>query len=146
MESLRRLPGFRSGRRRKQVIATLLEVYCLLGIVAALTGRNTGSLVPYLLLLGAGVAIASRFGRVVAVGGASPGASKDDPFRQFRVNDPEQPLGWNTVLYLGVGDLGATKNIACVANPEDSMAIVGPPRVGKTAGLLIPQILTWNGP
>ncbi|HXM57236.1 MAG TPA: type IV secretory system conjugative DNA transfer family protein [Candidatus Dormibacteraeota bacterium] len=29
---------------------------------------------------------------------------------------------------------------------EDSVAIVGPPRVGKTAGVLIPQALFWQGP
>src|SRR5262252_5380365 len=29
---------------------------------------------------------------------------------------------------------------------EDSVGIVGPPRVGKTAGILIPQALIWRGP
>lgn len=29
---------------------------------------------------------------------------------------------------------------------EDDVGIVGPPRVGKTAGLLIPQALLWDGP
>src|SRR5262249_46950180 len=28
---------------------------------------------------------------------------------------------------------------------EDSMGVVGPPRVGKTAGVLIPQALMWGG-
>jgi type IV secretion system protein VirD4 len=29
---------------------------------------------------------------------------------------------------------------------EDSVGVVGPPRVGKTAGVLIPQALMWGGP
>jgi len=29
--------------------------------------------------------------------------------------------------------------------PEDSVGVVGPPRVGKTAGVLIPQALMWAG-
>jgi hypothetical protein len=29
---------------------------------------------------------------------------------------------------------------------EDSVGIVGPPRVGKTMGLIVPQLLLWGGP
>ena len=29
--------------------------------------------------------------------------------------------------------------------PEDSVAIIGPPRVGKTSGVLLPQALSWRG-
>jgi type IV secretion system protein VirD4 len=33
-----------------------------------------------------------------------------------------------------------------VARGEDHCGTIGPPRVGKTAGLLVPQLLTWDGP
>jgi type IV secretion system protein VirD4 len=33
-----------------------------------------------------------------------------------------------------------------VGTPEDSVGVVGPPRAGKTAGVLIPQLLLWGGP
>ncbi|TMC01062.1 MAG: hypothetical protein E6J41_33620, partial [Chloroflexi bacterium] len=31
------------------------------------------------------------------------------------------------------------------ASPEDCVAVVGPPRVGKTQGVLVPQVLLWDG-
>jgi len=31
------------------------------------------------------------------------------------------------------------------ASPEDCVAVIGPPRVGKTQGVLIPQVLLWEG-
>lgn len=31
------------------------------------------------------------------------------------------------------------------ASPEDGVAVIGPPRVGKTQGVLIPQVLLWDG-
>jgi type IV secretion system protein VirD4 len=33
-----------------------------------------------------------------------------------------------------------------LASPEDCVAVVGPPRTGKTQGVLIPQLLVWDGP
>jgi len=33
-----------------------------------------------------------------------------------------------------------------IASKEDSVAILGPPRVGKTSGVLIPQAMLWPGP
>jgi type IV secretion system protein VirD4 len=32
------------------------------------------------------------------------------------------------------------------SSPEDSVGIVGPPRYGKTSGLIIPTVLVWDGP
>ncbi|SRR6266508_3852352 len=34
----------------------------------------------------------------------------------------------------------------CWSEPEDSVGIVGPPRYGKTSGLIIPSIMWWEGP
>jgi len=34
----------------------------------------------------------------------------------------------------------------CWSTPEDSVGIVGPPRYGKTSGLIIPALLYWQGP
>jgi type IV secretion system protein VirD4 len=31
------------------------------------------------------------------------------------------------------------------ASPEDGVAVIGPPRVGKTQGVLIPEVLLWEG-
>ncbi|GAA3768611.1 type IV secretory system conjugative DNA transfer family protein [Plantactinospora mayteni] len=45
-------------------------------------------------------------------------------------------LGWN---HLG----GYTRFWSA---PEDSVGIVGPPRYGKTSGLIVPSVLGWNGP
>ena len=33
-----------------------------------------------------------------------------------------------------------------LASPEDCVAVVGPPRVGKTQSVLVPQMLLWDGP
>jgi type IV secretion system protein VirD4 len=46
-------------------------------------------------------------------------------------------LGWETA--------GPHNGTFFAASPEDSVAILGPPRVGKTSGLLVPQAMTWNG-
>ncbi|GAB3156299.1 type IV secretory system conjugative DNA transfer family protein [Micromonospora sonneratiae] len=34
----------------------------------------------------------------------------------------------------------------CWSAPEDSVGIVGPPRYGKTSGLIIPTVMQWAGP
>jgi len=34
----------------------------------------------------------------------------------------------------------------CWSEPEDSVGIVGPPRYGKTSGLIVPSALWWAGP
>lgn len=34
----------------------------------------------------------------------------------------------------------------CWSAPEDSVGIVGPPRYGKTSGLILPTVLSWDGP
>lgn len=34
----------------------------------------------------------------------------------------------------------------CWSGPEDSVGIIGPPRYGKSSGLVIPSVLWWGGP
>jgi len=46
-------------------------------------------------------------------------------------------------LYLGLNPESRKRKWS---TREDSCAIIGPPRVGKTSGLLIPQVLHWDGP
>jgi type IV secretion system protein VirD4 len=46
-------------------------------------------------------------------------------------------LGW-----AGVGPLSRM----LAASEEDCVAVIGPPRVGKTQGVLIPEIHLWDGP
>jgi len=45
-------------------------------------------------------------------------------------------LGWDV----------KANHATCWSKPEDSIGIVGPPRYGKTSGLIIPSILMWDGP
>jgi type IV secretion system protein VirD4 len=44
-------------------------------------------------------------------------------------------------LYLGEGPRGP-----CFARPEHSLLVLGPPRSGKTSGVLVPNLLAANGP
>jgi type IV secretion system protein VirD4 len=46
--------------------------------------------------------------------------------------------------FLGWTGFGPTSRML-TASPEDCVAVVGPPRVGKTQGVLAPQLLKWMG-
>jgi type IV secretion system protein VirD4 len=87
-------------------------------------------------LLAAAVAVAGQaiggspdhraVGRVPAGLGRWPGVRRlQRPF-----------LAWS-----GAGPLGRL----LTGGPEDCVAVIGPPRVGKTQGVLIPQVLLWEG-
>ncbi|WP_163511239.1 type IV secretory system conjugative DNA transfer family protein [Fodinicola acaciae] len=59
------------------------------------------------------------------------------PIPPFQVAGRQQVfLGWDAD--------GAYRR--CWSAPEDSVGIVGPPRYGKTSGLIIPTLLSWDGP
>lgn len=47
-------------------------------------------------------------------------------------------------VFLGWDARGGYKR--CWSAPEDSVGIIGPPRYGKTSGLIIPTVLWWEGP
>ncbi|MGZ0149496.1 type IV secretory system conjugative DNA transfer family protein [Kribbella sp. WER1] len=47
-------------------------------------------------------------------------------------------------VFLGWDARGGYKR--CWSAPEDSVGIVGPPRYGKTSGLIVPTVLWWEGP
>ncbi|SCL21199.1 Type IV secretory system Conjugative DNA transfer [Micromonospora aurantiaca] len=47
-------------------------------------------------------------------------------------------------VYLGLDPRDGHR--PCWSSPEDSVGIVGPPRYGKSSGLIIPALLTWDGP
>ncbi|GAA0572600.1 type IV secretory system conjugative DNA transfer family protein [Kribbella sandramycini] len=47
-------------------------------------------------------------------------------------------------VFLGWDARGGYKR--CWSAPEDSVGIIGPPRYGKTSGLIIPSVLWWEGP
>lgn len=59
--------------------------------------------------------------------------------------DLTEPIPLLDSAFLGWEQLGARSGTFFAASPEDSVAILGPPRVGKTSGILIPQAMTWNG-
>ena len=47
-------------------------------------------------------------------------------------------------VYLGMDP--ASGHQPCWSAPEDSIGIVGPPRYGKSSGVIIPAIMNWDGP
>lgn len=47
-------------------------------------------------------------------------------------------------VYLGMDP--AAQFMPCWSAAEDSVGIVGPPRYGKSSGVIIPAIMNWNGP
>lgn len=50
---------------------------------------------------------------------------------------------WMTLPFLGF----SVENHAPIGGtPEDTVGVVGPPRCGKSSGVLIPTLLTWGGP
>ncbi|SDS53869.1 Type IV secretory system Conjugative DNA transfer [Microlunatus soli] len=60
---------------------------------------------------------------------------------------PEMPAfqqGFRRQIFLGWDARDGYKR--CWSAPEDSVGIVGPPRYGKTSGLIIPTLLWWEGP
>lgn len=64
----------------------------------------------------------------------------------FRIDvEPSGPIPWLDGVFLGWEQDGPPYRAFVVSSEEDSVAILGPPRVGKTSGLLIPQALTWPG-
>lgn len=59
------------------------------------------------------------------------------PLPPFRVVPrPHVFLGWDA----------ANNHEKCWSQPEDSVGIVGPPRYGKSSGLVVPSMLWWGGP
>jgi type IV secretion system protein VirD4 len=83
----------------------------------------------------AGLAIASRLLRSsdYRAAGPVPGGLARWPRQEWQ----ERPfLGWTGIWPLRRMVLGSS---------EDCVAVIGPPRVGKTQGVLIPQALLWGG-
>ncbi|GAA0356763.1 type IV secretory system conjugative DNA transfer family protein [Actinoallomurus spadix] len=59
------------------------------------------------------------------------------PLPPFRIQPRQQVfLGWDP----------ADAYRKCWSGRSDSIGIVGPPRYGKTSGLIIPSVLWWDGP
>jgi type IV secretion system protein VirD4 len=54
-------------------------------------------------------------------------------------------VAWRERPFLGWGRGLIGHAVWAFGGREDSVAVVGPPRVGKTAGVLIPQALLWAG-
>ncbi|MET7423403.1 type IV secretory system conjugative DNA transfer family protein [Dactylosporangium sp. NPDC005555] len=47
-------------------------------------------------------------------------------------------------VYLGLDPGDGLRR--CWSGPEDSVGVIGPPRYGKTSGLIIPALMSWAGP
>jgi type IV secretion system protein VirD4 len=62
-----------------------------------------------------------------------------------RLRRPAQ-VAWRERPFLGWGRNWLGLSRWAFGGAEDAVAIVGPPRVGKTAGILIPQAAMWRGP
>ncbi len=56
-----------------------------------------------------------------------------------------EPIPLLDCAFLGWEKLGARNGVCFAGSPEDSIGILGPPRVGKTSGVLVPQAMTWTG-
>jgi type IV secretion system protein VirD4 len=48
------------------------------------------------------------------------------------------------VVYLGLDPADGLR--PCWTTPEDSVGIIGPPRYGKSSGVIVPALLAWDGP
>lgn len=57
---------------------------------------------------------------------------------------PPVRLSPRTRVYLGLDPGDGYKRVWSA--PEDSVGVVGPPRYGKTSGVIIPTLLYWSGP
>src|SRR5579872_7430942 len=64
----------------------------------------------------------------------------------FGGDDPMTRLDLGDLPTTDCPFLGWTKGQMLFRTNEDSVGIVGPPRYGKTSGLIIPALLTWSGP
>jgi type IV secretion system protein VirD4 len=58
---------------------------------------------------------------------------------------PSQGVPWLDGIFVGWLAAGRSSWSMLVASQEDSVAVLGPPRVGKTSGVLIPAAMTWPG-
>jgi type IV secretion system protein VirD4 len=63
---------------------------------------------------------------------------------QWPVN-PRDDVPWLQGVFLGWLETQPTFRNVAIASMEDSVAILGPPRVGKTSGVLVPSAMTWPG-
>jgi type IV secretion system protein VirD4 len=63
--------------------------------------------------------------------------------QRFTVSSREVP--WLDGMLVGWQETNGGFRNLLVASREDSVAILGPPRVGKTSGVLVPSALTWPG-
>jgi type IV secretory pathway TraG/TraD family ATPase VirD4 len=64
------------------------------------------------------------------------------PFSQGPV--PSFDLQPRRQIYLGMDPNDRYRR--CWASPVDSVGLIGPPRYGKSSGVVIPTLMTWDGP
>ncbi|MFE1100697.1 type IV secretory system conjugative DNA transfer family protein [Nocardiopsis alba] len=57
---------------------------------------------------------------------------------------PPTRLDLRNRVYLGLDPADGYKRVWSA--PEDSVGLIGPPRYGKTSGVIIPTLLHWSGP
>lgn len=58
---------------------------------------------------------------------------------------PRDDVPWLQGAFIGWLETEQHFRNVLVASMEDSVAILGPPRVGKTSGVLVPSAMTWPG-
>lgn len=63
---------------------------------------------------------------------------------RYPINSRDR-VPWLAGLFLGWIETAPQFRNVLVASMEDSVAILGPPRVGKTSGVLVPAAMTWPG-
>jgi type IV secretion system protein VirD4 len=58
---------------------------------------------------------------------------------------PREGVPWLEGIFVGWKDTDGRFRTMLLASSEDSVAVLGPPRVGKTSGVLVPSAMTWPG-
>jgi type IV secretion system protein VirD4 len=58
---------------------------------------------------------------------------------------PKDGVPWLEGTFVGWQETDGRLRTMLLASKEDSVAVLGPPRVGKTSGVLVPSAMTWPG-
>jgi type IV secretion system protein VirD4 len=132
-------PGLAAGARRETLLDAAVGVVVAVGAGAG--AHALASRLPGWVPATAGLAAAIAGVAVVVFGPAVLVlATAGHLPRRLRLRPA---LRWTDRPFLG---WTASGRRFLAGSREDSVAIVGPPRVGKTAGLLVAQALLWAGP
>ena len=134
-------PSHQTARRRRRPWWVLVPGYALVGVWAFEWGTTATFLLivlPLLIILLALERIVARGPRAAKAWATTAIARLDDPLQVVRNASLEDAGG----VYLGIKDDGDWQH----ARSERAVLLLGPPRSGKTSGVIIPGVLSHTGP